>query len=324
MNLEELLEYFKSDKLTQTITQYKASPHFLCDGIFKERVPCLENMAKVKIIKGAGVVLTSISENGEHLLDETSEAYILKIPLPRFALIKHISASEINSLRSLSLQSAQVKSLAGAVGVKIKEAKESFNTTLEYMAAGALFGKVMDGNGNLLFEFGSSNKPKVDLKNDKSKTLFNFIDEIDAKLVSEYGINYKYEVLCGNELFAKLNEQALSEDAFKNNLAKRNEDGTLEILGNKFRRYSAKYKNLKGKEVDFLSSEKGIVVPKDNSSKIFYGRANHTEALNKEPSLMFVSKPEILPRGAGIEFVAEMRAIPACSRPNGLVEIALV
>ncbi|WP_462192123.1 major capsid protein, partial [Campylobacter jejuni] len=72
----------------------------------------------------------------------------------RFALAKRISASEINSLRSLALQEAQAKSLSGALGVLVKEMKESFNTTLEYMANGALFGKILDGKGNVLFDFG--------------------------------------------------------------------------------------------------------------------------------------------------------------------------
>lgn len=48
------------------------------------------------------------------------------------------------------MQEAQTKSLSGALGVLVKEMKESFNTTLEYMANGALFGKILDGKGNVL------------------------------------------------------------------------------------------------------------------------------------------------------------------------------
>lgn len=48
------------------------------------------------------------------------------------------------------MQEAQAKSLSGALGVLVKEMKESFNTTLEYMANGALFGKILDGKGNVL------------------------------------------------------------------------------------------------------------------------------------------------------------------------------
>lgn len=47
------------------------------------------------------------------------------------------------------------------------------------------------------------------------------------------------------------------------------------------------------KALNFLKGTEGMVVPKDNSNRIYYTRANHTDALGKAPSLMFVSKPEI-------------------------------
>ncbi|HDV7508720.1 TPA: major capsid protein [Campylobacter jejuni] len=324
MDLEQLLEIFSSTKVTEAINQVKASPRFVSDTFFKDRIPSLESTARVEIIKGAGIVLNSVSENGEHSLEETRNAYILNIPLPRFALVKRISASEINSLRSLALREAQIKSLSGAMGVLIKEMKESFNTTLEYMANGALFGKILDGQGNTLFDFGSTNKSIVEVKKDGSKTLANINDNIESKIIDEFGTSINYEVLCGNELFASISDLALKEDLYKNHLASRDEkDKSLILYGTKYRRYSAKYKNTKGKSVEFLASNEGIVVPNDNSNRIYYTRANHTEALGKEPTLMFVSKPEILQRGAGIEIVGEMRALPVCTRPNGLIKLTL-
>lgn len=322
MDLEQLLELFSSDKITQTINQVKVSPRFVSDTFFKQRIPSLESTARVEIIKGAGIVLNSVSENGEHSLEETKNAYILSIPLPRFALVKRISASEINSLRSLALQEAQVKSLSGAIGVLVKDMKDSFNTTLEYMANGALFGKILDGSGNMLFDFGSADKSVIEVS--ASKTLASVCDGIEAKIIDEFGTNTDYEVLCGNELFTRISDLALSEDLYKNHLASRDEkDKSLILYGTKYRRYSAKYKNSKGKNVEFLAANEGIVVPRDNSNRIYYTRANHTEALGKAPSLMFVSKPEILQRGQGIELVGEMRAMPVCTRPNGLIKLVL-
>lgn len=322
MDLEQLLELFSSDKITQTINQVKVSPRFVSDTFFKQRIPSLESTARVEIIKGAGIVLNSVSENGEHSLEETKNAYILSIPLPRFALVKRISASEINSLRSLALQEAQVKSLSGAIGVLVKDMKDSFNTTLEYMANGALFGKILDGSGNMLFDFGSADKSVIEVS--ENKTLASVCDDIEAKIIDEFGTNTDYEVLCGNELFTRISDLALSEDLYKNHLASRDEkDKSLILYGTKYRRYSAKYKNSKGKNVEFLAAKEGIVVPRDNSNRIYYTRANHTEALGKAPSLMFVSKPEILQRGQGIELVGEMRAMPVCTRPNGLIKLVL-
>ncbi|PVW89332.1 hypothetical protein, partial [Campylobacter jejuni] len=70
-----------------------------------------------------------------------------------------------------------------------------------------------------------------------------------------------------------------------------------------------------------LKGTEGMVVQKDNSNHIYYTRAIHTDAFGKAPSLMFVSKPEILPRGAGIEIVGEMRAMPVGTRPKGLIKL---
>ncbi|EPD2733317.1 major capsid protein [Campylobacter jejuni] len=324
MDLEQLLELFSSTKITEVINQTKASPRFVSDTFFKDKIPSLESTVRVEIIKGAGIVLNSISDNGEHSLENTKDAYILNIPLPRFALAKRISASEINSLRSLALQEAQAKSLSGALGVLVKEMKESFNTTLEYMANGALFGKILDGKGNVLFDFGSASKKAVSVKKDGSVNLDSVCDAIDSAIIDEFGTSADYEVLCGNELFAAISNLALSEDLYKNHLASRDEkDKSLILYGTKYRRYSAKYKNTNGKSVEFLKGTEGMVVPKDNSNRIYYTRANHTDALGKAPSLMFVSKPEILPRGAGIEIVGEMRAMPVCTRPNGLIKLVL-
>ncbi|MED7899906.1 hypothetical protein VWO28_09435, partial [Campylobacter coli] len=80
-----------------------------------------------------------------------------------------------------------------------------------------------------------------------------------------------YEVLCGNELFAAISNLALSEDLYKNHLASRDEkDKSLILYGTKYRRYSAKYKNTNGKSVEFLKGTEGMVVPKDNSNRIYY------------------------------------------------------
>ncbi|EGZ6069908.1 major capsid protein, partial [Campylobacter jejuni] len=239
MDLEQLLELFSSTKITEVINQTKASPRFVSDTFFKDKIPSLESTVRVEIIKGAGIVLNSISDNGEHSLENTKDAYILNIPLPRFALAKRISASEINSLRSLALQEAQAKSLSGALGVLVKEMKESFNTTLEYMANGALFGKILDGKGNVLFDFGSASKKAISVKKDGSVNLDSVCDAIDSAIIDEFGTSADYEVLCGNELFAAISNLALSEDLYKNHLASRDEkDKSLILYGTKYRRYS--------------------------------------------------------------------------------------
>ncbi|HEF9663957.1 TPA: hypothetical protein SBY81_001847, partial [Campylobacter coli] len=50
MDLEQLLELFSSTKITEVINQTKASPRFVSDTFFKDKIPSLESTVRVEII----------------------------------------------------------------------------------------------------------------------------------------------------------------------------------------------------------------------------------------------------------------------------------
>lgn len=325
MTPEEILRSFSTDAMTQIASQIKTDPTFIMDRFFKIKKQCLGDSVKIYIKRGAGVVLASLSPNAEHYMQKTDEAYILNVALPRFPLQNYLTASDINQFKSLdNKNNALTKSVSAKIAEILSAQKSSIITTFEFMAVGALFGKVFDGAGKLLFDFTSQSKP-VSFFSADTTSIRKSLNEIEKAITNEFGSNPGYSVLCGYEFFDKLSEKVKSEKLEENNIAVwKNVNGksVLEVYGIEFIPYSATYKDTKGKVQEFLESSKAIAVP--NSKDIFefhYGRANHIEAVSRAPELIFSAAPEALPKGQGYAIITESRAIPICNRPDAIIKL---
>lgn len=305
------------------IKQIKTAPSFVFDKYFSpSRKSVLGSSVTVPIKKGAGIILESISPSAEHLIHEEGDVYKLTIELPRFALESTIIASDMNEIKALDSDKEQTQALAQKIGELVTEHKESFMTTLEYMSVGAMFGKVMDGKGNTLFEFKTAAEA-VDFKSDKN--IIESQNEVDDALVSELGKEVPYSVLASREFMSGIAARAAAEDLFAQGQAKWINEGNkrvLEINGTKYTPYTGKYKDSKGTSKRFIKEEEAVVIPESTKVfKLYYGRANHVDALNKSPVLFFTAAPEKLPKGRGYAVLSEMRAITVCIRPGALIKL---
>lgn len=321
--MKELLKYFLVAQMVQIITQLKAAPRYVYDKYFaKNKEGKISPTVQIPIYKGAGVVLESVSEEGEHLVQEKGDKFLINLTIPRFPLKDNITAAELNQIKALNGTKEQVETLSQRIGQILGEHKNSFLTTLEYMATGALFGKVIDGKGKTLFEFKSTQTPVI-AKSDK--TIIEVLNEIDEKLEAELGNIPEYEVLASRKYIDGIAKLAKEESLFENNLASWEDDNGRRVLivhGKKFVPYSATYKNTKGQSKKFIEDNKAIVTPLTNDVyKTYYSRANHTEALQMAPKMFFAAQPEPLSLGKGWAVVSEMRAIPICVRPGALISL---
>ncbi|MBE2986645.1 major capsid protein [Campylobacter sp. RM12920] len=320
--MDELLKLFTVEKMTEIINQTKADQSFITDTFFTKWTPTLSNTHNLIITKGAGIILKSVSENGEHLVTKNPDETIISVPLPRFPQQDVLSASEMNLLKTLNTQSEQAKSLAAAIGRKLNKQKSNITNTIEYMAIGAIFGKVMDGEGNTLFEL-TANRKKVSIS--ATTKLSTMLSEIEKAQVEVLGAAKPYIALVTRELYEELlniveEGKLLNTSAVK--IFDKNGLLTLEIFGKTFMPYDATYKNTKGKSTTYMTGKKGVVVPLDSEIfEIVYTRANHTEAIGKAPTKFFAATPEVLPRGAGWNIVSESRPIPICNRLDAIVEL---
>ncbi len=307
----------------QLINQIKTAPSFVFDKYFKSsQKGVMGSTIEVPIKKGAGIVLESVSPSAEHLYQEENDVYKLTISLPRFPLETVITAADMNEIKSLTDEAEQTQALSQKIGEIVGEHKESFMTTLEFMSVGAMFGKVMDGKGNILFEFSSGATP-VDFKSDKN--LITSLNEVDDALVEELGKEVPFSILADRSFISGIAARAAAETLFEQGQAKwiqEDNKRVLEVHGVKYIPYTGKYKNAKGQDKQFIATNEGLVIPESAEVfKLYYGRANHTEALNKAPKLFFTAAPEPLPKGRGYAILSEMRAIPVCIRPGALIKL---
>jgi len=321
--LETIFGYFSVVKMMKIIDQLKTSATFAYDKHFaKNKEPVMGSLAKIPIKKGAGIILESVSPNAEHLIQDGAEHYMLVIELPRFPLEKTITASELNQISALEAGEEQTQAVSTLIASILREHKNSVMTTLEFMSIGALFGKVVDGKGKVLFEFETTAETVV-FQSDK--TVVDALNDIDEALVDELGTEVGYDILASREFITGITALATKEKLFEQNEASWvDEDGkrVLVVHGKKFIPYTAKYKNAQGVQKRFIPKDEAIVTPHSPEVyKLYYGRANHVEAMGKAPKLFFAAKPETLKRGAGYAILAESRPLPVCVRPGALIKL---
>ena len=171
------------------INQIKSSGTYVFDKYFKANAePVLGTTAKLKIYKGAGIVLETILPGADRLVRDLKNVYEITIELPRFGLSDTILPHEVNQFETLQ-GTAMAEAVSQKIAQILKEHKDDYMTTIEFMATGALFGKVVDGAGKVLFEFRSAATP-IEFKNIELDVSLNKIDEA---LVDELGMEVPYE-----------------------------------------------------------------------------------------------------------------------------------
>lgn len=309
--------------IMSAINQIKSSGSYVFDKYFKSNAdPVMGNTAKLKIYKGAGIVLQTILPGADRLVRDLKNIYEITIELPRFGLSDTILPHEINEFESLE-GNAMAEAVSKKIAQILKEHKDDYMTTIEFMATGALFGKVVDGKGKVLFEFRSAANP-IEFKNVELDVSLN---KIDDALVDELGMEVPYEILCSKEFFDRTVSKAKAENLFENNGPAKysDEDGkrVLTIHGKKFIPFRASYKDENGNKKTFIEEGKAVVIPmSEKVYKVVYGRADHTQAMKAAPQMFFAAAPEELPRGKGWVLETEIKIIPYCTRPGALINLS--
>ncbi len=319
MTAAEAAQRWNVKNTSNTLSQMKVTTTPIFDKYFKSKGRgILGNTTTIKIMKGSGLILQSVAPDAEHLVHERPTVFEVAVKLPRFALENTISASTLNEISSLDDQVQPIQ-LATEVGNIQKEHRLSFDTTLEYMATGALFGKVMDGTGKTLFEFAST-RQQVEFKT--GKKLLTSITEIDDAMVEELGMNPGYVIKCGRGFYNHVMALAEAENLFDKKLASIVTEGEtifLVVHGRRFEAYTVKYQNTEGQLVSFVGDLEMAAIPNSDAFTDFiYGRADHTGATKSAPSLYFGTTEE-LPKGRGVVVLSETKPLPVCLNPNAVI-----
>ena len=305
----------------KAINQIKTSGSFVFDKYFAKRgKPTLGNTATLKIKKGASIVLNVLAPGADRFVKDTKSVYELTIKLPRFGLSQTILAHEINEFESLE-GDAKVESVSQKITEILTEHKNDYMTTIEYMSTGALFGKVVDGEGTVLFEFNTTAAP-IEFK---AKENIAVLDEIDTALVDELGKEVPYEILADSLFISRVAADAQTNNFFQTGQAKwLDEDGkrVLVVHSKRYIPFRASWIDENGDKQVFIKSGEAVVIPlSEDVFQYIYGRADHTEAVKVAPKLFFAAKPEELERGKGWAIETETKMIPFCVRPGALIKL---
>lgn len=321
MKFTDIIKLWSLVVIMKAINQIKTSGTFVFDKYFaKKGKPVLGNTATLKIKKGASIVLRAIAPGADRLVKDTKDIYELTIKLPRFGLSGKILAHEINEFESLE-GDAKVESVSQKITEILTEHKNDYMTTIEYMSTGALFGKVIDGEGTVLFEFNTTAAP-VEFK---AKNNIDVLDEIDTALVDELGTEVPYEILADATFISRVAADAETNSFFQTGQAKwLDEDGkrVLVVHSKRYIPFRASWIDENGNKQAFIAAGEAVVIPL--SADVFqyvYGRADHTEAVKVAPKLFFAAKPEELERGKGWAIETETKMIPFCVRPGALIKL---
>ena len=216
MTFLSIMKLWTLVKTMAAINQIKTSGSYVFDKYFKSKAkPVLGNTAKLKIKKGASIVLRAIAPGADRLLKDTDDIYELTIALPRFGLSGQILAHEVNEFASLEGE-AKVEAVSQKIKEILQEHKDDYMTTIEYMSTGALFGKVVDGDGVVLFEFNTTAAP-IEFKDKENITV---LDEIDDALVEELGKEVPYEILASAKFITRVADGARTTKLFETGEAK--------------------------------------------------------------------------------------------------------
>lgn len=321
MNFAAIMKLWTLITTLTAINQLKVTGTYIFDKHFKNKGKgVLGRTAKLKIKKGAGIVLASIAPGADRLLDDLGDVYELTIELPRFGKSGQILAHEINEYESL-----EGKEKAEAVSLKIKEImtehKNDYMTTYEHMATGALFGKVVDGAGKVLFEFQTTAEP-IEFK---GKDIIDAYEEIDNALVDELGKEVPYDIYASSEFIASVAKNAKAAELFKTGEAKWLDEQSKRVLvvhGKKYIPFRGSWTDENGNTKRHIASREAVVVPlSEDVFQFIYGRADHTDALKAAPKMFFAAAPEKMDKGKGWSIETETKGIPYCVRPGALIKL---
>lgn len=323
MNFAQIMALWSFATMMKAINQVTTSGTYVFDKYFKAKgEPVLGTTAKLKIKRKASTVLNTLAAGADRLVREDGDVYVITIELPRFGQSAEILAHEINQLETLEGE-AMVQAVSQKIKTLMSEHVDDYMTTIEYMATGALFGKVIDGNGTVLFEFTTDDAP-IEYK---AKNHITVLDEIDDALVDELGKVVPYEILASPIFVARLAAVAKTAGEFgTGGQASWDEDAngirTLIYNSKRYTPFRAKWKDENGDIHPFIADGEAVVIPlSQDVFKHVYGRADHTEALKAPATLLFASTPEELPKGKGWGFETETKIIPYCARPGALKKL---
>ncbi|MBU2113711.1 MAG: major capsid protein [Gammaproteobacteria bacterium] len=326
MNLDQFFAdpHFQLGSLTAAINEAQSAPTVLASlGLFQE-----EGITTTTFqVEYDGEVLSLVdsAERGQVVQDAKKAnrklATFSTVHLPATFSIK---ADEITNVRAFGTQS-ETQAIQQVVNQKLAHQRQRLVATRELMRAGAITGKVMGANGQILHNiytaFGITEPDAVvfDPAAKKTKTMLSKAKS-DAKKKLGQAMVQRWFLVCGANFFDKYSEAADVVTYLQNRNGNSNDNVADMTDGLDFHnvlafRYDASVLNEAGAEVKFIGDNEAYLVPMVPG--LFIGRnapADYTDTVGTV-GLPFYAYVEPMAMKKGVSGEAQSNPFYLCTRP---------
>lgn len=320
----ELQQAIESDKftvksLTASINNVTVPKTRLAElGIFEER-GIATTFVQIEYKDGQIILVPEKQRgaDGTHLDDRDRQLFTFNaIHLP---LEASIMADQVQNVRAFGSDD-ELEHLDRLIEEKHEDHRLSLDATIEFFRIGALFGKIVGANGNVIEDlyarFGISEKDQYHNIDFTKPVRTQLLDVKRDSEKNQKGIKGKrYRVLCSPEFFNKLLENEDFEKAFNryNDGANLRDDVRPGVFWD-----GAYWEELSETVTDkpFLKSGEAAYFPEDKPG-LFITRfcpANYNETVNTV-GLPYYSKAEPKRMGKGIDIESQTNVINVCTSP---------
>ncbi|MBV2127926.1 major capsid protein [Arsukibacterium indicum] len=333
MNLQQFMadQHFQVSSLTAAINEAQSAPTLLASlQLFAESG--INTTTFQLEYDGEVLSLVMPGERGESVQGQrkakrkkiTLSTVHLPVPL-------NIKADEITNTRAFGTQS-EVESIQMVVNKHLLHARNRLVATRELMRAGAITGKVLDGNGdelvNLDAVFGITNTPvEYTPATKNAKALLTAAKTLARKKLGQATVQ-RWMLMCGPAFFDAYSQ---ADDVTK---GLQNKNGNSNDLVNDMTdglsfhnvtafAYDASVIGANGTEVPFIPTDMAYLIPMAPGLLMGHNApADYVETVGTL-GLPFYAKTELADLGKGIRGEAQSNPFYFCTRPEAIRRFVL-
>jgi len=302
---------------------------------------------KMNLMPDDGVTTTTVLvEEKEHTLallptaergtpgtkGKTGTRKVISFPIPHIPHEDTVKPEDVQGIRGFGEETG-----AETVNQKIAEKLQNIHNnqaiTLEYMRMGALRGKVLNAQGEVVVDFYKEFKKQKKVINFKLNVATTNVKSLALELKTHIELNlmgeiYGYiHVLCSPEFFRALIEHAKVETAFdrqsEGRFHREDQRAGFEFpTGVVWEEYNGQASDPDGKLKRFIPEGEAIAFPVGTMKtfKTYFAPASMIDTVNTRGRRIYVS-PKWLDHGEGVEFKSQSNPLPFCARPEVLVSL---
>lgn len=298
-------------------------------GIFKEKGITTTSVA-IERMNNVLNLLPQTQRGGEASRNNSGKRQVISIEIPNFTHEDTIKAADVLNVRAFNTDN-QLQAIQDLVLMKLAEMRSKHDITLEFMCAGALKGKVLNSEGDVIVDlfkaFGIQQKT-IDFKFSKTGTN---VDALCRDVHRHIEKNLKGEMmtsilgLCSPEYFDRLLADPSVKEAYNNYQAKTpwRDDMRQEFVyqGVKFSEYVGEATNVKGEVFKFVPEGEAVFLPlgTTNTFEINNAPGDYIDAVGTL-GLPIYAKQEVSKFERGVDLQTQSNPLPICKRPEVLVK----